>query len=83
MIELALTTLRPFTTASTSTSAFSTLFCTLPLPLKTTMKSMVVAALLFVASACAQGISIAIPAEGDTIMAGEPTDVELDFPVSA
>lgn len=46
------------------------------------MKSIFAAALLFVASACAQGISVAIPAAGDTVMAGQSTDVELDFPVS-
>lgn len=47
------------------------------------MKSVFAAALLFVGSAFAQGISVAIPAEGDTVMAGQSTDVELDFPVSA
>ncbi|EIM88464.1 uncharacterized protein STEHIDRAFT_167748 [Stereum hirsutum FP-91666 SS1] len=46
------------------------------------MKSIFAAVFLFVVSALAQGISVAIPAEGDTLMAGQSTDVELDFPNS-
>lgn len=76
---VGLTTLRPFLHLRLR------LFC-LPFPFYNSysvMKSMSAALLLFVASALAQSISIAIPAEGATLTAGEPTTVELDFPVSA
>jgi hypothetical protein len=39
--------------------------------------------LALAATAFAQGISIASPADGTTLTAGDPTNVELDFPVCA